>query len=32
VPDDLQADWKKRKTKLALTGKFLPDNSALKGL
>ena len=32
IPDDLQVEWKKRKTKLALTGKFLPDNSALKGL
>jgi hypothetical protein len=32
IPDDLQAEWKKRKTKLALTGKFLPDTSALKGL
>ena len=31
IPDDLQAEWKKRKTKLGLTGKFLPDNSALKG-
>lgn len=32
IPDDLQADWKKRQSKLGLTGKFLPDNSALKGL
>ncbi len=30
IPEDLQADWKKRKTKLGLTGKFLPDNSNLK--
>lgn len=32
IPDDLQSEWKKRKTKLGLTGKFLPDNSSLKGL
>ena len=32
VPDDLQSEWKSRKTKLGLTGKFLPDDSALKGL
>ena len=32
IPDDLHAEWKKRKAKLGLTGKFLPDNSALKGL
>ena len=32
VPDDLQVDWVKRKPKLGLTGKFLPDTSALKGL
>jgi hypothetical protein len=31
IPDDLQAEWKKRKTRLGLTGKFLPDNSKLKG-
>lgn len=30
IPDDLQAEWKKRKTRLGLTGKFLPDNSKLK--
>ena len=29
IPDDLQPEWKKRKTKLGLTGKFLPPNSAL---
>lgn len=32
IPDDLQVEWKKRRAKLGLTGKFLPDNSALKGL
>lgn len=32
IPDDLQGEWKARKTHLGLTGKFLPDNSALKGL
>ena len=32
IPDDLQPEWKKRQSKLGLTGKFLPDNSALKGL
>lgn len=31
IPDNIQSEWKKRKTKLGLTGKFLPDNSALKG-
>lgn len=31
IPDDLQDEWKKRKSKLGLTGKFLPDNSLLKG-
>ena len=31
IPDDLQSEWKKRKTRLGLTGKFLPDNSKLKG-
>lgn len=30
IPDDLQSEWKKRKTRLGLTGKFLPDNSNLK--
>jgi len=30
IPDDLQDEWKKRKTKLGLTGKFLPDNSKLR--
>ncbi len=30
IPDDLQAEWKKRKTRLGLTGKFLPDDSNLK--
>ena len=30
IPDDLQAEWKKRKAHLGLTGKYLPDNSALK--
>lgn len=30
IPDDLQAEWKRRKTRLGLTGKFLPDNSKLK--
>lgn len=30
IPDDLQDEWKRRKTRLHLTGKFLPDDSALK--
>lgn len=30
IPDDLQDQWKRRKTRLGLTGKFLPDDSALK--
>jgi hypothetical protein len=30
IPDDLHSEWKKRKSRLGLTGKFLPDNSALK--
>jgi hypothetical protein len=30
IPDILQADWLKRKNQLGLTGKFLPDSSALK--
>jgi hypothetical protein len=29
VPDNLQAEWKKRKAKLGLTGKFLPPDSEL---
>ena len=32
IPDNLQFQWKKRKDRLGLMGKFLPDNSALKGL
>ena len=32
IPDDLQDEWRARKDKLGLTGKFLPDNSALKAL
>ena len=31
IPDVLQKDWISRKDELGLTGKFLPDNSALKG-
>jgi len=30
IPDDLQDEWRARQDKLGLTGKFLPDNSALK--
>jgi hypothetical protein len=30
IPENLQDDWKKMKTKLGLTGKFLPDSSNLK--
>jgi hypothetical protein len=30
IPDNLQAEWINRKDQLGLTGKFLPDNSALK--
>jgi len=30
IPDDMQDEWRKRKDSLGLTGKFLPDNSALK--
>jgi len=30
IPDNLQDEWRKRKDALGLTGKFLPDNSALK--
>jgi hypothetical protein len=32
IPDDLQDEWRQRKDKLGLTGKFLPDNSALRTL
>jgi hypothetical protein len=32
IPGILQSEWKKRKTKLNLSGKYLPDNSALKGI
>jgi hypothetical protein len=32
IPDVLQANWIKNKSRLHLTGKFLPDNSALKSL
>ena len=31
IPEDLQTEWKQRKTRLGLTGKFLPDESMLKG-
>ena len=30
IPDDLQDEWLTRKDRLGLTGKFLPDTSALK--
>lgn len=30
IPDDMQDEWRKRKDALGLTGKFLPDTSALK--
>lgn len=30
IPDDLQDEWVQRKNRLGLTGKFLPDTSALK--
>lgn len=30
IPDDLQAEWKRRQTRLGLKGKFLPDDSKLK--
>jgi len=30
IPDDLHDEWIQRKDKLGLTGKFLPDTSALK--
>lgn len=29
IPDDMQQLWKEKQQKLGLTGKFLPDNSAL---
>ena len=32
IPDDMQDEWRKRKDSLGLTGKFLPDNSALRTL
>ena len=32
IPDDLQDDWRKHKDSLGLTGKFLPDTSALRTL
>lgn len=32
IPDDLQDEWKLRKDRLGLQGKFLPENSNLKGL
>lgn len=30
IPDDMQKDWLAKKDQLGLTGKFLPDTSALK--
>ena len=30
IPDDLQDEWRRRKDQLGLTGKFLPDTSALR--
>jgi len=30
IPDDLQRDWRVRKDRLGLTGKFLPDTSDLR--
>lgn len=30
IPDNLQLEWKSRKTRLGLTGKFLPENSLLR--
>jgi len=30
IPDDLQGEWRKRKDRLNLTGKFLPTDSALR--
>ena len=32
IPDDMQDEWRKRKDTLGLTGKFLPDTSALKAI
>jgi hypothetical protein len=32
IPDDLQDEWRKRKSRLGLKGAFLPDNSVLKGV
>jgi len=32
IPDDMQDEWRKRKDSLGLTGKFLPDTSALRTL
>jgi hypothetical protein len=32
IPDDLRDEWRARKDKLGLTGKFLPDNSVLRTL
>ena len=32
IPDDMQDEWRRRKDSLGLTGKFLPDTSALKVL
>ena len=31
IPDDLQKEWLMRREPLGLSGKFLPDNSKLKG-
>lgn len=31
IPDDLQDEWRNRKDRLGLTGKFLPDTSRLRG-
>ena len=31
IPDDLHSEWKKRKDRLGLTGKYLPDDSLLRG-
>jgi hypothetical protein len=30
IPDNLQDEWRQRKDSLGLTGKFLPDTSALR--
>lgn len=32
IPDDMQDEWRKRKDMLGLTGKFLPDTSALRSI